>query len=319
MPIFQALFREFSTSATVLGSSGELLHHIRSLGATAQIHGYLIHSLPFRDSKTTSKFWQIQATIIAQLRSLWNLQVVVAVIIPDHDGTCLCSFQCTLKNVGWLLSAHDGVSFHSINDSVADTCDLLLGVHSSCMPTVNPIELKPPLPVHPRPMGHYLWEPFNRPEHSVCLARNNKDFCRQDVRFTATNPPDGTPIPPGVIVKYYIHGHGLDESDLCGAAVISVDGMCAPFDANANQNMFQHLFGIEFHFENHTHIRGISPFKFARCFGFTDTLTYRLSHPSCKFALDSAVPQQTLAWIFNQVHAYLVFVWDSNCELFSPN
>ncbi len=88
---------------------------------------------------------------------------------------------------------------------------------------------------------------FNWPEHSVCLAHNNEDFCCQDVQFTATNPPDGMPIPPGVIVKYYIHGHDSDESVLCGAAVVSVDGMCAPFDANANQNMFQHLFGIKFH------------------------------------------------------------------------
>jgi hypothetical protein len=39
----------------------------------------------------------------------------------------------------------------------------------------------------------------------------------------ATNPPDGTPIPPGMIVKYYIHGHGSDESVLCGAAVVSVE------------------------------------------------------------------------------------------------
>jgi hypothetical protein len=111
----------------------------------------------------------------------------------------------------------------------------------------------------------------------------------------------------------------MDESVFCGAAVVSVDGMCAPFDANANQNMFQHLFGIKFHYNNHTHVRGISPFEFARCFGFVDTLTYRLSHPSCTFALDSAVPQQTSAWIFDQVHAYLVVIRDSNCKLFSPN
>ncbi len=177
----RALFREFATSATVLRSSAELLHHIHSSGATAQIHGYLIHSLRFRDSKMTSKFWQIQATIIAQLRSLRNLQVVVAVIIPNHDGKCLHSFQHTLKNAGWLLSAHDGVSFNSIGDLVAGTCDLLLGVHSSCMPKVDPIELKPPPPVRPRPIGHYLWEPFNWPEHSMCLACNDKDFCCQDV------------------------------------------------------------------------------------------------------------------------------------------
>ena len=98
----RALFREFATSATVLGSSAELLHHIRSSGDVEQIHGYLIHSLRFRDSKTTSKFWQIQATIIAQLRSLRNVQVVVPIIIPDHDGKCLRTFQRTLEKAGWL-------------------------------------------------------------------------------------------------------------------------------------------------------------------------------------------------------------------------
>jgi hypothetical protein len=83
--------------------------------------------------------------------------------------------------------------------------------------------------------------------------------------------------------------------------------------------MFQHLFGFEFHFENHTHVRGISPFEFARCFGFIDNLTHRLSHPACKFSLDSALPGQTSAWIFEQIHTYLDFVRDSNCELFSPS
>jgi hypothetical protein len=234
----RALFREFATNAMVLRSSAELLHHLRSSGETGQIHGYLIHSLRFRDSKTTTKFWQIQATIVAQLGSLQNLQVFVAVIIPDHNGSCVRSFWRTLKNAGWILSANDGVSFVGMGDSVAGTCDLLLGVHSSCMPKVDPIELKQPPPVPPQPIAQYLWEPFNQPEHSICLGRDDEDFCRQDVRFTASNPPDQMPIPPGVIVKYYIHGHGLDESILCGAAVVAVDGMCAPFDANANQNMF---------------------------------------------------------------------------------
>jgi hypothetical protein len=62
----RALFCEFATSATVLASSADLLHHICASGKTAQIHGYLTHSLLFNDSKRTSKFWQIQATIIAQ-------------------------------------------------------------------------------------------------------------------------------------------------------------------------------------------------------------------------------------------------------------
>ena len=123
-------------------------------------------------------------------------------------------------------------------------------------------------------------------------------------------PSNDIPIPWGITIKYFLHRHGSDESSFCGAAVVSVDSMYPPFDASANQNMFQHLFGIEFHFGDHTHVCGISPFEFA---------SYCLSRPSCKFALDSAVPNHTLAWIFEQIHTYLVFVHDLNCKISPPN
>ena len=83
--------------------------------------------------------------------------------------------------------------------------------------------------------------------------------------------------------------------------------------------MFQHLFGIKFHFNNHTRMRGISPFKFAWFFGFVDNPTYRLSHPACKFALDAAIPSHTSAWIFDQVHGYLIYLGDLNSKIFLPN
>ena len=92
---------------------------------------------------------------------------------------------------------------------------------------------------------------------------------------------------------------------LAGAAVISSDGLCPPFDASPNTNLFQHLFGIEFNYDNHSRVRGISPFEFARSFGFVDDLTYRLSQPANKFSLDAAVHARTSAWLFEQVHAHL--------------
>ena len=92
---------------------------------------YLIHSLLFKESNTTLNFWQIQATI-TQFQSLRNLQVLVAIIIPDQNGRCVRSFMFSLKAAGWCISTYNNVSFTSIGDSDAGGCDLLFGVHSSC-------------------------------------------------------------------------------------------------------------------------------------------------------------------------------------------
>ncbi len=170
----------------------------------------------------------------------------------------------------------------------------------------------------PWPLGLFLWEPFNRTEHSVSLAVDDDDFMRQDVKFTAMLPPSTFIHSPDVAIKYFFHGCHSDESMLAGA-VISFDRLCPPFDASLNKNLFQNLFGIEFNYENHSRVRGISPFEFARCFGFIDDLTYRLSQPANKFSLDAAVPSRTSAWLLEQVRAHLTFLHDSNCEIFSPN
>jgi hypothetical protein len=148
---------------------------------------------------------------------------------------------------------------------------------------------------------------------------DNVDFMRQDVQFTATLPPLTFIHPPGVLLKYFLHSGHSNESMLAGTAVVSSDGLCPPFDVCPNKNLFQHLFGIEFNYKNHSRVRGILPFEFARYFGFIDNLTYRLSQPANKFSLDAAIPARTLVWLFEQIHAYLTFIRDSNCVIFSPN
>jgi hypothetical protein len=276
----------------------------------------LIHSLCFQDSETTSTFWQLQATIISQLRTLRDLQVVVAIVLSDHDGHCITGFVKTMHLNGWKISKHD-VSFPVNGDSIAGACHIIVAVHSSCASTVEPILLKEPPPTPPQPLSSFLWEPFNRTEYSVSLAKDDDDFCRQDVSFTtSTTIPQG--MPTGVIVKYFLHRPDSDETCLTGASVVSAAGLCPPFDACPNANLFQHLFGIEFDYEGRRRVCGISPFEFACCFGFTDELTYRLLHPTNKFCLDGAIPGHTSSWFFGQIHAHLVFLRDSNCEIMSP-
>jgi hypothetical protein len=266
----------------------------------------------------TSQFWQMQSSIITQLHTLRSLQMVIALIIPDHDGCCLKSFATLLKSTGWVLSSTE-TSFPTNGYTVLGSCRVLIGIHSSCASSVEPLQLKLPPPSPPRPLRLALWEPFNCPEHSVSLAKDDDDFMRQDVKFFTTLPEPTHPYPPGVSVKYFLHGPASEESLLAGAAVVSCDGLCPPFDATPNKSIFQHLFGLEFHFDNHTHLRGISPFEFARCFGFQDDLTDRLSQPGHLFCLDAAIPGRTSKWIFEQAHTHLTYIWDSNCEIFSPN
>jgi hypothetical protein len=63
---------------------------------------------------------------------------VVAVIISDHDGRCVHLFKRTLKAAGWCISTHDDVLFADVGDSVASSCSLLFGIHSSCT-AVSPL------------------------------------------------------------------------------------------------------------------------------------------------------------------------------------
>jgi hypothetical protein len=314
----RALFREFTQCMQIFEHGKDLLNHIRSSGNCSQIHGYLIHSLWFWDSDTTLHFWQLQTSIVVELRAIRSLQVVVAIVIPDHNGKCVKSFYNTLKSAGWCLSSTETL-FPTHGDTISGVCRILIGIHTSCAPMVKPPHLKSPPPSIPCPLSLSLWEPFNRTEHSVSLAMDEVDFMRQDVKFTAMLPPWTCIHPPGVLLKYFLHGCHSDKSMLAGAAVVSSDGICPPFDVGPNKNLFQHLFGIEFNYKNHSRIRGILPFKFSCCFGFIDNLTHHLSQPANKFSLDAAIPAHTLAWLFEQIHAHLTFIRDSNCEIFSPN
>jgi hypothetical protein len=201
-----SLFCEFTNCNDIFSSGNDLLHHILASGNSSQIHGYLIHSLNFKVSNTTSTFWQVQSTTIAQLRSLRNLQLVVAIIIPDHDGHCVKHFARTLKAVGWFISQSDDVSFPSIGDTIAGSCNLLFRVHSSCTACIEPFELQSPPPLPPCPLGAFLWKPFNKPEHSVSLACNDDNFCHQDIWFTATAPSGKTPLPQGSLSGIFSTG-----------------------------------------------------------------------------------------------------------------
>ena len=82
----RALFQEFPNCPTTLFSAPSLLDHVRGSGLTSKMTGYLIHLHQYTTSEPTTKFWELQASIVTKLRLIRSLSIVAAFVHPDHDS-----------------------------------------------------------------------------------------------------------------------------------------------------------------------------------------------------------------------------------------
>jgi hypothetical protein len=64
----RALFKEFSKCPTILNGAKELYDHVRGSGNRSKLDGYLIHSHRFSHTASTRTFWQLQASILSNMR-----------------------------------------------------------------------------------------------------------------------------------------------------------------------------------------------------------------------------------------------------------
>ena len=156
-----SLFHEFAASAKVFNSGNDLLNHICASGNMSVNHGHLINSYHFQTSKVTTSFWKLQLSIIAQLRFIRLVSIVMAIVIQDHDGRSVTAFTRGLTAAHWKVSSWE-VSYTKMGDTIADSCSIIMAVHSSCASTVEPINLKTPPALNPKPIGSFIWEPFIR-------------------------------------------------------------------------------------------------------------------------------------------------------------
>ena len=61
--------------------------------------------------------------IVAQLRLIRSTSVIVAIAIPDLDGTATHKFVSRLERAQWAVSRHV-VRYTNVGDSVEDSCVL---------------------------------------------------------------------------------------------------------------------------------------------------------------------------------------------------
>jgi hypothetical protein len=208
------------------------------------------------------------------------------------------------------------IHFPHFGNSLSETCHLILAVHSNTEEKCKPIKLQTPPQLAPRPIGRYLWAPFNQAEHAVSYSKDDKSFNNHAINdngmppLHASTPSDAqlASCPDGVRVKYYLYRRDDNPANLVGATVVSTDGHCPPFNPVANTNIFGHYFRIEYICDGSTYVRAILPFKFVSCFRLSDKLTYTLSQPANAFCLDAAVQHDFSANFRGdprQVHLYL--------------
>ncbi len=224
-------------------------------------------------------FWTQQLAIVTQLQLIRSLSLIVAIVIPGHDGQSVKAFIQGLTTAHWKVSSRD-ISYLEICNSVVDSCTVVIAIHSSFASVIKRLVLKTLPAVLPKPIASYLWEPFNQPEHSLCFGRDNNDFNKDNTAHMTVSAPkqaktDGA---SHIAVLYNLHCTGEDTTILAGSSVLSISGLCPPFEACPNRNLFQHFFGIKFAFNGHTYVCSISTFEFVHCFNLIKSIQYRLSH-----------------------------------------
>jgi hypothetical protein len=109
---------------------------------------------------------------------------------------------------------------------------------------IDPLVLKSPPAMTPLFISLYVWEPFNRPEHSISFGQDDVDFNKGKTCKMIVSTPKltDTSSSTGVVIKYHLHREGSDGVILAGSSVLSGDSVCPPFESCPNQNLFQKMF-----------------------------------------------------------------------------
>jgi hypothetical protein len=322
----RALFKELCGCKTILSSATALLDHIRGSGITSPLSGYLIHSHWYSGTDPASKFWEVQAHIVLQLRLIRNLSTVVAWVHPDHDGRAFTTFSTKLKASGWIVN-DTLLRFGAFNDLITGSHRLIMAIHSNTEEGCKPLELRVPPSGRARLISSFIWEPFNRPELAVSYARSDPSFNMHAVNDNGLPPMTATCVTKaqhssmesGIRPLYFLHRQGDNPNNLAGSLVVHTDSWAPAFSPVATPNVFGHYFGIKFIHSSSTYVRAISPFEFASMFRLTDELTYKLSQPSNIFCLDAGIPALTSASVFAEVLDRLTLIRSRNFDIFQPH
>lgn len=284
----------------------------------------MIHTHRLPDVKSTKSFWQIQASIILQMRIIRSRSLFLAFVSSEHDSKAVSSFVSMVEQHDWVVS-DSVVEFPSYGDTIASSVRVLIGAYSMSTSDAQPVHI-PVAPSCPStPIARFIWPPFNIRTYAVSYSKDSTNFSK-DVSDSDSpaNLRLSDPIPciqasASFQVLYRLHTTEQDDSIQAGSEVVSTSHLCPPYRPNSQNHLFGPYFGIKYRCDDDTFIRAISPFEFSRCFGLSDNLTYHLSKKDYQHQLDNGIPSRTSSSILILCYDRLKHIRDSNTQIFDPS
>jgi hypothetical protein len=127
---------------------------------------------------------------------------------------------------------------------------IVVGVHMNTQAKVDALMFRTPPSSRPLPLAAFAWQPFNKKEYGLSFARKDSLFNDKSMSPLHAVLPSAlvlSSFPRSLQLLYYLHLQGSDTIILNGAAVLSHDSLCPPFDGSLTTNIFKCHFGIKFH------------------------------------------------------------------------
>eukprot|EP00956_Cyclotella_meneghiniana_P020963 scaffold37640_cov83-Cyclotella_meneghiniana.AAC.2 len=320
----RACFKKFTSCRTILSGLQDVLHHVRSSGDNSALDGYVFHAHKLPDLKSSREFWQLQASVVIQLRTVRSLSIFVAFIPPYHDKRCVATFLSIITDKGWVTS--DTVArFPTFGDSVDSSARVIIGVHSLTMSNVAPARLPTPPVTRAPPIATYVWNPFNIRQYAISHSKDSPQFDRDLADHSSpsclrhSEPTAACDTTEQFKILYCLHRQDQDCTIQSGSEVVSLAHLSPPLRIEHTTNLFGNYYGIEFRCDDNVLVRAISPFEFTRMFQLSDELTYHLSTPTYAHLLEHGVPYRTSSSVFALCHDKLCAIREANVELFDPS
>eukprot|EP01082_Thalassiosira_pseudonana_P008343 g7453.t1 g7453 contig24:661092-664348(-) len=300
--------------SSIFDSASSLLSWASS-SAISNVDIYVIHSPKTLSQSTVKIFWRLQATIILELRRRRELAMLAVIVHPSCDNSTFKQFIRTLNDDKWRLSECNS-HLSAFGDSINDDVRVLFGVHRCTAPTVEPLSLITPPHIQCRPISDFIHDKFQHSSYAISFAKDSINFVDDTSRFTAVLPKSPS-IPTSAQTSRRLYDLVLKSDTtniVSGCGVFDTNHLFPPLSRPCD-NIFGRTFGIEFDFQSERFIRPISPFEFARGFGFSDELTMQLSHSTHLHLLHGGIPKATSHHIFDCIYARLIALRNTSFEV----